>query len=509
MSDGVVRRHEILKNNIRTILNRLPSYIKDFPPEENEILTKFISVLQHFEEAEYQRDKLSARLEEYIKQNNGTNQYLRTPFLWYSVDFCINANIILNIAKFHAEEFFSYLTTYLRKTFQLVRVGISLSNSDAFESLQYECNKLHVPLTKGQIQALETLYSSINSMGYQALKPQRIKTAIYKKTNSSDLLRNIVNFFKYLDGKFFLLFNQRAFDLEHLYVKFRLNEERIVKDIIDFQDPSNTVLCNSEILEVKGDNSKEYLGLLVTSPQFCNSLINFLQRCVRQEKLEIHEMKQISMSRWSASLVLYQMDKGWGDLSSTQWLKLIRGLKTKNPRKTKVQTFFITPPFKPIWHYQLHDRPSEIIKLYCKFPRELTYEDLPFNTINNQTKNQFSSEELTLFKELHQNQVVYTGFRSDHLWYDWSLNAFWIELPLIPLSQLIRLLQWLPFTELFTNERNFCIYTRLPPSWAKRIKNDLDWLILPVMRYHYPKKLRYKWFDEETLQWKIPSVLKT
>ena len=508
MKDGVVRRHEILKKNIHTILDNFPIYSQNLPSEDNEMLMEFISVLQHLEEVEYQRDKLSARLDEYVAQKIGTDQYLQTPFLWYSLDFCINAKLILSVAKFHAEEFFSYVLNNLRKTFKLIREGTSF-HSEAFESLQYECNRLQVPLSHEQLQALQVIYSDIRSLGYLALNSQRIERVVNRQVSSLEYPKDFTSFLRLLDGKFFLLLNHRAFDLEYLYVHFYLGENVALKEVIDFHNPKNTVLCSSDVFTIR-ESPNNYLGLLVSPVQYTHQLKAYFHKCHHQKKLTLYEITPITKRQRTTSLTLYSPNKGWNNLSLTQSQQLTQQLKTNGIRKSRVEShpFFITPQFKPIWHYQVHDHPSKIIKFYCRVPREFTVDELPLNPTNQKSHLKFSREEFEIYKILYRNHVCFIGFRSDRLWYEWALDDYWVKLNPLPLKQLAFLLQWLPVCEIWYAEKNLFLATRLPRKWVDLMQNDLNWTIYPKTRTHYPLQLKYEWFNPETLQWVFPAVFK-
>ncbi len=508
MRDGVVRRHEILKSNIWTILNELSLHVHNLPPVETEMLMEFIGVLQNLEEVEYQRNKLSVRLEEYVKKNIGTDQYLRTPFLWYSLDFCINAKLILSISKFHAEKFFSYVLTNLRKAFKLIRAGTSFY-SEAFETLQYECNRLQVPLTYEELQVLQTIFSNLKDMGYFALKPQRVKAVVKRQVGTLDFPKDFASFLRLLDCKFFLLFNHRTFDLEYLYVRFQLGENVRLEEVIDFLNPANTVLCSSDVFNIR-ENPNNYLGLLVSPVQYTNQLETYFYKCQHQKKLILHDLARITKRQRTASLALYIAAKGWSNLSLTQWKQLVQQLKTKKPRKSRIKSypFFTTPQFKPIWHYQVHPHPSKIIKFYCRVPREFSFDELPLNPNNQNNSFKFSKEDIKIFKILFRNQICFIGFRSDRLWYEWALDDYWIDVTLLHRKQLGKLLQWLPVCEIWYGEQKLFLATRLPRKWVDLMQNDLNWTIYPKTRTHYPMQLKYEWFNPETLQWVFPAVLK-
>ena len=501
---------ENLKKSIETILEQLPIPIAMYSPTEQTILNDFFEVVQYYRKVDYKRNELSSHFEEYVRNYQGTNKYLQTPFLWFSLDFCINANLLLNIAKFHAKEFLGYLREFLIRTYQLIRKGTSLFDVDSFESLQYECNKLRKPLTSEQLQLAKFIYSNIGELGYLALNSQRVKAMIRRNMTSNELSENLDHFFKLLDIHFFLLFNQRVFDLERLYIHFKLDQNAKLENIIEFQDPDNTILCTSDFFTVRGSPST-YLGILTSSTQFYNHLETYIQECADEGKIVLHEMTKITMFQRSVSLVLYQPDIGWQNLTPSLWKNIIQKLITKRSEKAykKPQSFHMTPQFNPIWHYQLFESPSKVINFYCKIPRKYTFNDLLLNPLAN-SESKFSEEELELFKTLYRNQVFHIGVRSNRLWYEWSLDAYWIKVPrAFTFKQLIHFLYWLPVSELFFSEQDIYIYVRLPSNWISKIRTDLDWRISSVIRHHHPHKFQYRWYDPEKCQWIPPKILKT
>jgi len=161
----LVKRHESLKKYIKTILDQLPQYIEAYPPEEQELLIEFLSIVAYYEEADFQRKKLSQRFEEYNERVIKTNQYLNTAFLWFTESYLSTANLLLNISKFHATSFYEYLTKYLRGNsvtpgvFQLLKKKCSLPDL-AWEKLQYSSNKLLYPLSNDQFEILIAIYYS-------------------------------------------------------------------------------------------------------------------------------------------------------------------------------------------------------------------------------------------------------------------------------------------------------------------------------------------------------------
>ncbi|PWI49121.1 hypothetical protein CEE45_02985 [Candidatus Heimdallarchaeota archaeon B3_Heim] len=370
----MVRRYEILRNNIHTILSRISLYAKNYTKIEKEILFKFTSVLMHYQEAEFQREKLITRLDDYIEENTGTNLYLQTPFLCFSREFCTKANLILKEAKYHAEDFYTYIINNLRAIFKLVHNYTSLLDIDAFESLQYRYNRFKVPLSREQLQNVELLFFEINNSGYLALDPLHVKTVYCKNRDRTKIAPDVSTFFKLLDIRIILFFYRHAFDLEHFYINFQLTENISLKEVVDLHDSANTLLCNSNVLHIR-ETSNSFIGLL-TSPITCHdSLKAYFKKKDRQGKIIIHEMMNLNLTHLHHSLALYRPDKGWRDLNKTQRKVLTKRLLTKNPRKKRknnLPQFFLSPSSDSTWNFKQHDQPEELIKLFCEVSREFT-----------------------------------------------------------------------------------------------------------------------------------------
>ncbi|MFX1517568.1 MAG: hypothetical protein ACFFC6_14790, partial [Promethearchaeota archaeon] len=351
----------------------------------------------------------------------------------------------------------------------------------------------------------------IGELGYLALNSQRVKAMIRRNMTSNESTENLDSFFKLLDIHFFLLFNQHVFDLERLYIHFILDQSIKLEDIVEFQDPDNTVLCTSDFFTIRG-SPNTYLGILTTPTQFYNHLETYLQEYANEGKIILNEMTKITMLQRFTSLELYQPNLGWKHLTPSLWNDIVKKLKTKGSRKPYAtpQSFRMTPQFNPIWHYQLYENPSKVINFYCKIPREYTFNDLPLNPLGKNSELKFSKEELGLFKTLYRNQVFHIGVRSNRLWYEWSLDAYWIKVPRsFTFKQLVHFLHWLPVSELFFSEQDTYIYVRLPSNWASRIRTDLNWKILSIIRHHHPHRFQSRWYDLGKLQWIPPKILKT
>ncbi|MFX0050262.1 MAG: hypothetical protein ACFE8U_03120 [Candidatus Hermodarchaeota archaeon] len=500
------RRQDSLawKRLIDTILAQTPNYIVKYPLKEQQLLNEFLNVLKaHHVDEISSRKRFSTLLAKYIQERRGTNEYLEIPFLWFSVYYFDRARLLLRVADFFAKDFYGYLAKQLRSFFQLVQNGTSLSDEDAWERLQYECSNIRVPLSAEELQILKSVYSLILENEFHALNPSRTKASIKNR-------KGLANFFKLLETKWYLLFHPPAFGLERLYFHFQLSEKTSLAEIINFQNSQNTVLCSSDVYIIKGF-SNSYIGTLCVPTRQLNPLKNYLKQCVIEGKIILQELKRVEMLRRSASLALYRENKGWGSLSFTKWRHLTERLRSirQRRRRASLESFHITPPFDLTWQYQHHSRPSQIIKLYCEIPEEFSFDELPNQPTKEQQRKTLTKTDISLLKELIRKQVVHIGFRSDQLWYEWALDAYWVKIPQITEDQLNHLLQWLPFCELYFTSREIHMRVRIPNDWVQRIKEGLNWVIMSIIRPHYPMNLRYNYYDNDSLQWLIPSVLQS
>ncbi len=509
---------ESFKRFIKTIIEQLPAHIEEYPPADQYLLMEFLSVLQHYEEADYQRTKLSQRLIEYNERVIGTKKYLNTAFLWFIESYFSTANILLNVSTFHANSFYEYLTKYLRGSsttpgvYGLVRESIPLTDL-AWEQLQYSCDKLLVPLTNVQLRILKTIFSFITEDGVYALDPRKLKAVIVKNVvfpKKNKPSEELTRFFTLMDGRWFFLFFSPAFGLNRLVFQFQLQESTSLEDVIDFRNPANTVLTVSDVYSFR-KVPNNYIAILLVPTEDIDRLESYLQNCERQGYIILRELSKITTVRKCISLNHYQENIGWIELSPTKLRRLTQLLQSKNPKKRQREknSFFITPEFNLQWYYSQHQLPKEIIKLYCKNPPEYSYSNLPLRLIDNQDSNRLSRTEVGLLKQLHYNhQVVQIGFVPWRLVYDFSLDLHCIILHKIPFFQLERFLNLIPFSEIYSGEKSIYIWARLTPKLVKWIKNDLKWTVISIIRKQYPLNLDFKWFNVSRLKWKIPNLLK-
>ena len=515
MSREVVQGRESFKRFIKTILDHLPAFIKKYPPSDQLLLTDFLSVLQYYEEADYQRKKLLQRFEEYNKRLFGTEQYLHTAFLWFVSSYFLNAKQLLYVSHFHANLFYEYLVKHLRGNstipgvYSLVRGNIPLSDP-AWERLQYECHKLLIPLTNDQLQILKIVYSYIAEEGVYTLDHRQIKDVIFNRVEFPKKIKpfeELTRFFTLIDGRWFCHFFSPAFGLERLFFHIQLQESTSIEDIIDFHNPTNTVLCISDVYSAR-DLPNTYIGILLIPKQEIDQLESYLQHCENQGYLILKELIRITTTSTSASLNHYRANTGWFELNPTKMRRLTSAIKSKHPKKRQMESFslFISRSFNHHWYYNQHPLPTKIIKLYCKIPHEYSYSSLPLRP-SDQDSTALSRTEIGLLKQLYYNEVIRIGFVPWRLVYEFSLDLYYIIIPKIPIFQLKRFLNLLPYCDIYYTEKSISILARLTPKLVHWIENDLNWTVISIIRTHYRHNLNFNWFDSGKLQWKTPIVL--
>lgn len=336
-----------------------------------------------------------------------------------------------------------------------------------------------------------------------------LKTSIEKKTTTFDSTRELTRFFTLIDARWSLWYYLPAFGLELLYFHFQLSESTSLKDIIDFRNQANTSLRASRVYRVR-DFPKTYTGILVIPTELDGQLEAYLRDCERQGQIIIHELKPIVNARRSTSLTYYQEDKGWKTFYPTIRQRLAEKLKTPTPRKwrTKSPLLFITPLINTTWIYHRWNNPSEVITLLCKFAGSHSFNKLPLGSKGENESKSLSTNERSLLKELIKQRVVSVIFLANRLRLEFSLDEYWIRTPLVPLKQLSRLLDWLPYSLIYFTETNIFIQTVLDPNLVQMLKNDLKWVVIPIIEEHTSLNPKLTWFEPKRKRWKCPEILK-
>ncbi|MFX1508620.1 MAG: hypothetical protein ACFFDC_21265 [Promethearchaeota archaeon] len=500
---------------IQTIINLLPESIEKYPSEEQILLEEFLAVLQHYTEADAQRETLSKRFENYMQMYYHTDKYLSYPFLWFAHDFFGNANRLLNFSKFHANTFYEYLVRHLRGSsvetgvFHLIRASTPLTDL-SWEDLQYECNKILFPLTSEQLQVLESIYSYIQNSGIYALNPRNIKEAIRTIIKTPGFTRDISRLFALLEAQWIIHFHPPAFGLTPWFFQFQLNESNSLIDILDPKNLTNTPLSLSYLYRVTSFPNT-YTGFLIVPFSIDDLLRKYLHECESQGLLLLQNFDRITEFRNSESLALYRLGQGWFNPSPTLLKRLTQRLSTTRPRKGSIQKiksppFFMTLPFNQEWNYLQSQFPVETMKLFFDIPPFYSFENLPLAKTS-QKEIHLNTTEVGLLKYLYGERVISIEFFVQRLLFEFSLDIYLIKPPLMSFHQLSHLLEYLPHCQLLITEKNVLIITRLTSLLCQWLQMELQWSVVPLRLSQYPQQPNSDMFDFNTLHWKTPEVL--
>ncbi|MFX0125416.1 MAG: hypothetical protein ACFFAE_17480 [Candidatus Hodarchaeota archaeon] len=509
---------ESFKRFISTIVDLLPPYIEKYPQSDQLLLREFLTVLRHYGEADYQRNKLSQRFREYYEKLLETDQYLQTAFLWFTYNYFSNANMLLNISKFHANFFYEYLVKHLRGSstnlgvFGLIRKNVALKDL-AWEQLQYESNKLLIPLTNDQLQILKTVYLSLLKEGVYTLDSRKLKDIITNQVEFPSKIKStkeLTRFFSLVDAQWFYRFFLPAFGLDCIIFHFQLQESSSLKDVIDFHNPENTLLCMSDVFLVR-NSPKTYIGRLRVPSRDFGHLKVYLRKCERQAYLILKKLVKVMTRSLSGSLTHYRANSGWFEQSPTKNYRLKQLIQSQNPKKKQKEfpSLFFQPQCDIQWHYKQHPFPIEIIRLFSKLsPHFYSFTNLPLRLLDLQDSYSLSRVEIGLLKQLYYNQVVQIGFVPLRLVFEFSLDEYCVILPKITLFQLKRFLDLIPFSEIDFTENFFYIWARLTPKLAQWIESELKWPIIPIRRIIFPQNPESSYYNPSKLQWRTPNILK-
>lgn len=510
---GLVKRHESLKKYIKTVIDQLPKYIVNYPPGERKLLKEFLTILAYYEEADFNREELGNKFESYRQEIISHKNFVILPFFWFIETYFRNAHVSLSVSKFHSVIFYEYVVKHLRGApqiegvFKLIQGGVSLSNLK-WEELQYECNKLTTPLTSGQLKIINAVYSCNEELGVRTLDSKRLRTEIVSKTDQPNSTKDLHRFFKLINGQWSIRFFSPAFGLDRYFFHFQVKENKTLSDVIDFQDPANTVIGLSDVYYTR-DSVNSYYGTFYLPSKHYKRIKNYLKQYEKSNYLRVKAFSRINEIYNSVSFTYYQANNGWEDLSPAKITRLTKGLFSQKAKENQLNenSLYISTRFNNIWNFTSHPLPLDLINLYCKLPQQFFFINLPFDSFNNQASFTLSRTEIGLLKQLTYNKVANITFIPWRLVYEFSLDLYIIILPKISQSQLKRFLILLPFSDIYITETSIIIWTRLTQNFAQWIQEQPNWTIKDVILANYPLDLSFEWFDEETLQWNLPNIL--
>ncbi|MHA1513549.1 MAG: hypothetical protein ACTSRJ_05740 [Candidatus Hodarchaeales archaeon] len=495
---------ENLKKSIRTILDQLPKYYSKFDVSEHELITEFLAVIMHFEEADNKRTALTKHFSCYSEIVIKSIEYQTTPFLWYTESLSDNAITNLSISRFHAIEFYKFLLYQLRKLHKLIMKGTKLS-SYKYEQLQAECEKADFILTSEEFEILKTTYSSIEDNKTESLSSKYIKKKINENMAIASKYKReseVTRFYTLVGGKWGFQFNSPSFGLRRVFFHIQLSKNFDLKQVIDFNNLENTVLGLSDVDQVL-NSKKEYLGTLLVPNRDIKILNDYFEHFEDKKYMRIKEFTTINHVSRSTAFSLYKPDNGWQKLPSKRRKAIIQKFKTNEEEE---RHYYDSAKIPSQWSFTEYPYPLDIIKFYCKAPDKFSYSQLPFDRIMGKEK-QFSIAEIGILRYLITKKALDVGFTPWRLIYNFSVNEYCIKLPKIPLKKLAHFLNIIPFGETYFSDHHTYIWTRLPVELISMIKNDLKWTILPISRINPLSDLDFSWFDNARLEWISPKVL--
>ncbi|MFX0172981.1 MAG: hypothetical protein ACFE9L_13795 [Candidatus Hodarchaeota archaeon] len=513
---------ETWKRFMSTILSQLPlpTYIQKYSPEEQELITEFLNILQHFEvNTSQKRETLEGLLNSYNnKYYPNHEKYLNLPFLWFTIDYFNIARRILNAAGFYPARFYKYLVQYFRGDsqiqgiFDLIRTTTPL-NDLRWEKLQYSCNRFTIPLTDDELQALEAVYSYLSSAGLRALNQRRLKAIIANRVRNPKFIRRLAQLFTLLNAEWNIRFYPPAFGLEQLFFQFQLNESTSLAEILDLQNPANTILGASYVYQI--DEFHNYIGIMWLSTQTIKAMQDYLIQKEKQGFLILNGLARVLDTQVSSSLKLYEPRKGWRSLNASEYRRLKHQLRPSISRRRSFEPspFHFSPPFDTRWDFQKDSNngtPSQYISLCSKFSKPFHFDNLLQSGQLGKDNVRFSDNEIRLLNELYNKQVIQVNFDPIRLFLDYSTDQYCIPVPAtIPFERLGFLLSYLPKANIFTTEdQTNYIWSFLTPEIKQFLVQDIELNVYKLSALHWGRNIETVWFDTQSSEWKIPHVIK-
>ncbi|MFW9853842.1 MAG: hypothetical protein ACFFFG_02210 [Candidatus Thorarchaeota archaeon] len=490
------------KKLLQTVIDQLPPYIERYSSEEQKLLTVFFETLKYYEEADFQRERLSKRFLDYNRQYYQARTYLKYPFLWFSIDYFETANLMLSLAEYDGRSFYAYLAKPFKRHsqteggFLLIKNQIPLE-SQLWEQLQLICTRIELNLTEAQLFALKNVYQTIKERGIHSLRSRQLKKQITTDTHTFPTMRELASFFKLLGSKWNLWFHTPAFGLKYLYFHLKLAENTPLTRIIDFQNSKDRTLCASRIHRVP-DRENEYSGYLVIPEAFLEDLKGFMEHNEHIHRVLSLEMDEILTERVSFSLARYSLGKGWQDSSPPGSI-------------THDYNFYITPEFNQTWHYTQFSDPLALIQFFCQHRAIYYFEDLPLDPIPTKRQNRDiikqSARERGLLKFLYDKNVCALAFDSPRLHYNYSPYLFEIKSSVSSLNDLNQVITGLPYTRMFFSEEHLFLWAFLTSKDAESLETEYNCQTRQVISYHYPQRIKFSWYDSRNSAWHPPMIL--
>jgi len=499
-----------LKHSIETILRLLPEKIVKYSLDDQKLIIDFIEVIKNFEEADNNRDSLIERFSIYSTSTRRKKEFLETPFLGLTIIFAENAIYNLSIARFHSLEFYRSLLQQLRPLFHLFNKQQPL-NSEKFEEILDKIKIMHSPLNDNEIHFLNQTHSILKAGGLESLNSNQINEEIGNNETILKQLRKkteISRVFTLVEGRWWIHFHSQAFGLSRVVFQFTRDEKTPLKEIIDLNDQKNTVLCNSDVYQIRG-SSTEYIGIFLVPSKDVKLLKAFFQRCKEKGKIISKKLTNIDFRQRNTSLESYKEGFGWKDLSRGKKERIEKQIAPSNYNKWFMKNKYTTKSLQgnPQWHYSDQQNSEQIIRLYCKSPTEFSFTNLPLNIRTEKKPSMFSRKDIELLRHFYDESVINIGFIPWRLIDDYSTTTYFLEVTNIPISKLKRFLNIIPFAEVYFSSIGSFIWAVLSPKMVTWIKTSLGINVIPIQRCHVFKDLKFEWFNIGNNEWRTPNLL--
>ena len=503
----VIEKH---KKMIQTVINQLPKYIQQYPTEDQILLNEFLTLLTYFGEAEYNRERLKKRFNDYTSGLLETSIYIQTPFLWFSRTFFQKANQTLGLTSFRGQSFYGYIAKQLRSwktqigVFELIRKITPLKDL-AWEQQQYRSSQMSFPMSNEQSDAIKKMYELLEDNAIDSLNPKFVRSQLVNRFSAKlATTKELVGFLKLLESIWRLDYYTPAFGVRRLFYHIQTNEKQL-EEIIQVNNPRNTLLNSSDFYKNR-EEPQDYFGIFTAPVQSVQSLENYLKNQEQKGILKIFKLSPIQNEYRSASLELYKIGSGWSPITSRHLQAVINEIsEPENNKKHNID--WISPHYNQNWSYKKHQLPIEIIKLYCDLPRQYTLESLE-SKLNIENKNSVVSiKNRALLRQLHYNRVLNISWVPWQLVYEYSRQYYWLILPKLDIIRIIPLLKIIPIAMINLSKDNTFIWGYLTPKFVQELRNKTSWEIYPVIRSYSSQKPDFNWFNVETLEWITPSLL--
>jgi hypothetical protein len=486
------------------MLTQLPQYFLAYTPKEQKFLSEILEPLQKFDRASYNREDLAQNFSNIRRIVVNFEEYLSIPFFWFLDSFYENSEIALKISSFHADLFFDYILNTLKGSssrykgmFHLLKEGIPL-NDLQWETLQYECSKLRIPLKEYQLEILKFTYGLLEISPVQLLRKGKLRNSLLQSFNRPKLSSELSRFFRLLNAKWNVWPNYLYFGLELFWIRIKIPRSASLSKLINFKDNKNHILTTSWIYSVRSKEN-EFVGLLFLPSGNEQNLKTFINQKVKNKEILDYSLYRITSNQWSYSFSQYRSEIGWQELTESDWKRLLNVIKLKkDPRRKKIPKLtYLSPALNDQSYLDLKDHYASIELI--SNPRLYSYDDLSNEVLK--------SKEFELIQSLAKQGAILIDFFPTRLGDEYSLDSYWLKLPKLSFYQLSRFLELLPCVYIAYMEEGILLQTRLTKKMLSRIQSDMKWDTYQIIPSHQPLSRSIDMYNHEKRAWKVPLIL--